>query len=82
VTIQSGSATTAGVVAGAGGGASGKSAAQAKPDATNSNPIEMGHEADDMTTQLAWIRSDARIVRKSSPKTGLTHSSIAYRPAN
>src|SRR5579862_5803202 len=51
VTIQSGGATAAGAVAGCGGGASaGKSAANATPDATISNPTEMGHEADDMTT--------------------------------
>jgi anti-sigma factor RsiW len=53
VTIQSGGATAAGAVAGGGGASAGKSAAKATPDATTSNPTEMGHEADDMTTQPA-----------------------------
>src|SRR5258708_30945700 len=53
VTIQSGGATAAGAAAGCVGAAAGKSAAKAMPDAMTSNPTEVGHEADDMTTQLA-----------------------------
>jgi hypothetical protein len=81
VTIQSGSATAAGAVAGVGAAAGGKSAAKAKPDPIISNPIEMGHETDDMTLPNS-PRSGPTPGMFDSPKAGLTYANIAYRPAD